>query len=103
MKEHIIAIALASAIILVMATDAKAGPYVEIGAGFNVDDVFGCTICWDDANAGPLGAYIRVGHELPYGFGIHWVHLSQWSEGFPVNGKDESSVDHLGVYYRYEF
>lgn len=86
--------------------DAKAGGYFELGAGYNVN-LTGCTACWDDAGAGPLGAYLRVGGDLweheQLTAGVHWIHLSQWLKGPPFNQEAESSVDHVGMYIRYEF
>jgi hypothetical protein len=88
---------------------AQAGPYMELGTGYN-KNLTGCSNCWDDAGAGPLGAYIRVGMDwsVPYNeehmtVGVHWMHLSQWFEGPPLDQDPESSVDHLGVYVRYEW
>jgi hypothetical protein len=88
-------------LVLLLSGNASAGSYVELGTGFNTNP-WGCTVCWDDAGAGPLGAYLRVGHEWKY-IGVHWMHISQWNKGWPVNTDRESSVDHIGVYLRFEF
>lgn len=85
---------------------ATAGSYIEVGAGYN-RNLTGCTDCWNDAGAGPLGAYMRFGKEWHLAgnvsIGGHWIHLSQWLEGPPFSDEPESSVDHLGIYIRYDF
>lgn len=86
---------------------AEAGAYIEVGTGYN-KNLTGCSACWNDAEAGHLGAYMRLGTEVEtssrdLSWGLHWIHLSQWFEGPPFNIKTESSVDHLGVYLRYDW
>jgi len=87
-------------------TDSPAGPYVEAGAGYNAN-LTGCSNCWEDADAGPFGAYLRLGYEWSgnehFVYGVHWAHLSQWFKGVPFTDEDESSVDHIGAYIRYNF
>lgn len=89
-----------------LSPQAKADTYVELGAGYN-RNLTGCSSCWDDAGAGPFGAYLRLGSDWDVAesvaVGVHWIHLSQWFEGPPFNQDVETSVDHLGIYVRYTF
>lgn len=84
---------------------AEAGPYVELGAGKNLN-AFGHSygLAWDDADA--IGAHIAAGytfhHNSKWSTSIHWTHTSQWNAGWPVNTASESTVDHIGVKVRYE-
>ena len=90
----------------ILSATAQAQPFVEIGAGYN-RNLTGCSECWDDAGANIFGAYFRVGYEKPVSenllLGAHLLHLSQYFEGRPFNGNAESSLDHVGVYLRYNF
>lgn len=79
--------------------------YLEVGLGGN-RNLTGCSDCWNDGDG--TGAYIRLGWEMNlkpnnWKAGIHWTHLSQWDVGPPFNNDTESSVDHIGMYLRYEF
>jgi hypothetical protein len=89
----------------VLSSNAQAGAYIELGTGFN-RNLTGCTDCWNDAGADMFGAYGRLGYDWHVvgntTIGVHWVHLSQWFEGPPFGETEESSVDHLGVYVRWE-
>ena len=89
----------------ILSSSAQAGSFIELGVGYN-RNVTGCSECWDDGGANAFGAYGRVGYDWHVAgnttVGAHWVHLSQWFEGAPVNQDNESSVDHIGVYVRWE-
>jgi len=76
--------------------------FIEGGTGYNFN-AYGCTDeCWNDEGAEFLGAYMRGGYEWKY-VGVHYIHLSQWFEAQPFRSGEESSVDHIGIYLRYEF
>lgn len=83
-------------------------PYAELGMGYNVS-LNNSTHTWEDGGAGPLGAAIEAGvtwdvkNNPDMQVDCRWLHLSQWSVGFPFNGRSESSVDHFGCSARYEF
>lgn len=81
------------------------GLYIELGTGFN-RNLTGCSDCWDDAGADMFGAYLRGGYDWHVAgnttVGVHWIHLSQWFEGPPFSDQPESSVDHIGIYVRWD-
>ena len=97
---------LTALVILVLSSTAQAGGFLEIGTGYN-RNLTGCSGCWDDAGANMFGAYLRAGYDIweheNLVLGAHWVHLSQWFEGPPFKDESESSVDHVGIFLRYDF
>ena len=86
-------------------TFAQAGETsVTIGAGWN-GNIGGSSVPWD--NGGGVGAYFQFAHEWDLGENaswlVHWTHLSQYDVGKPFNDDIESSVDHLGVAFKWTF
>lgn len=83
-------------------------PYAEVGTGYNASFTNN-THPWNDGGAGPFGAAIEAGvtwdvrNNPNMQVDCRWLHLSQWTVGFPFNGDAESSVDHFGCSARYEW
>lgn len=76
--------------------------FIGIGVGDN-SNATGCSVCWEDQDG--LGGVLVVGREWTLAPELavraHWLHLSQYDVGPPFNDKDESSVDHFGIYLEY--
>ena len=60
----------------------------------------GTKLEWDDG--GGVGAYFAIRNEWDNGVFIQLSHYSQWDVGKPFNDRDESSLTHVGVGYRFK-
>ena len=78
------------------------GLSLSIGAGWNTNFT-GDSIAWEDG--GGVGAYLQVEYVVAlsptFSLTSHWIHLSQWDVGAPFNNQAESSVDHIGVAFKW--
>lgn len=87
---------LALVLVLVTASVAAEGFYFELGGGVNTS-LFGGKE-WD--NGGGAGAYFSFRYEQD-NYVIHYTHYSQWDVGPPVNNRSESTLDHIGIAFRW--
>jgi len=94
-------------ILLSIAGEVQAGPFVEIGAGKNQS--FGNKAYeWNDNNS--VGAFIGIGYQWREQWwllggepSLQWNHLSHWNSGPPFTDESESSADFIGAKVRWEF
>lgn len=87
--------------------------YLGLGLGNNTN-LTGSSVPWEDQ--GEIGSVLTLGYrerlnnykwfsglsDRWYG-SAQWLHISHPFIGPPFNNRDESSVDHLGVYIEYRF
>ena len=79
------------------ATNSKT--FIEVGIGTN-NSLINPGQDWNDG--GGTGAYIGIRREWSNGWVIQLSHYSQWEIGPPFNNKEESSLDHIGLGYRFQ-
>lgn len=84
--------------LLLISSNTFAGEiFAELGVGNNTN-LTGSSVPWDDG--GGTGCMLKVYYQTG-GWIMGWTHLSQCDVGPPFNFKDESSVDHIGIAYRW--